>query len=715
MEEQNRIEDSMEEMETEERGTEQAREWLETDPEAEGEAEGIDRKTVKYKRKKDNPRTGKDMWNQDSGKSGRFRLTGCLGAKIVAFFLLALSGIIGFWGLIGCVYMAESGFYEGSLTDVLGRELQSPSSTAMFEVVGYIEQGDIMEATAYCRERNVGVELIQEDAEGKERIVWSTWDGDDTKYMTEMYLRLELRQDKVSVDGARLQDGEEYLVRAHVDSSFPIEDNFRRLAETVTRVYDARFVLIGVTAAAIFLCILLFVFLMCGAGHQNGREGVVPGVLAAIPLDVLTLVFGFGTVLVGFAGLNVARNLSTVTEMVALSLMGSLLAVWGTMYCMEVAVRLKRGKCFRYSVIYWVLRGCFRACRFLGRGFLSLLRDLPLVLTVVAAYLGLCMLELIILIMASRAGEMASVLWLMEKAALFVVVVYVALACRKLLKAGEALAEGQGDYKVDTSRLVWGFKEHGEDLNSLGQGISRAVAERMRSERLKTELITNVSHDLKTPLTSIISYVDLLKRLHIQEEPARGYIDILDSKAQRLKQLTDDLVEASRISSGSIELEKEKLNLTELLNQGIGEFSERLEESSLQVVFEDGDVPAYIYADSRRMWRVVENLFNNICKYAMEGTRVYIQTTKQEGRIEVSIKNISRQQMSVRPEELTERFIRGDSSRSTEGSGLGLSIAKSLVQVHGGSFEILMDGDLFKVLLAFPEYSESPADDTGAR
>ncbi len=329
MEEQNRIEDRMEEMETEERGTKQAREWLETDPEAEGEAEGMDRKTMKYKRNKDNPRTGKDMRNQDSGKSGRFRLTGCLGAKIVAFFLLALSGIIGFWGLIGCVHMAESGFYEGSLTDVLGRELQSPSSTAMFEVVGYIEQGDIMEAKAYCRERNVGVELIQEDAEGKERVVWSTWDGDDTKYMTEMYLRLQMQQDNVSVDGGRLWDDEEYLVRAHVDSSFPIEDNFRRLAEMVTRVYDARFVLIGVTAAAIFLCILLFVFLMCGAGHQNGREGIVPGVLAAIPLDVLTLVFGFGAVLVGFAGLNVVWNLSTVTEMVALSLMGSLLAVWG--------------------------------------------------------------------------------------------------------------------------------------------------------------------------------------------------------------------------------------------------------------------------------------------------------------------------------------------------------------------------------------------------
>ena len=183
----------------------------------------------------------------------------------------------------------------------------------------------------------------------------------------------------------------------------------------------------------------------------------------------------------------------------------------------------------------------------------------------------------------------------------------------------------------------------------------------------------------------------------------------MDSKAQRLKQLTDDLVEASRISSGSIVLEKEKLNLTELLNQGIGEFSEKLEECGLQVIFEEDDTAAYIYADSRRMWRVVENLFNNICKYALEGTRVYIDMVKVEANIQVSIKNISRQQMSVRPEDLAERFIRGDSSRTTEGSGLGLSIAKSLVQVHGGSFEIHMDGDLFKVVISFPEYSENPA------
>jgi len=193
-------------------------------------------------------------------------------------------------------------------------------------------------------------------------------------------------------------------------------------------------------------------------------------------------------------------------------------------------------------------------------------------------------------------------------------------------------------------------KELAIAVNNIGEGIRKAVQTSMEDERMKTDLITNVSHDIKTPLTSIINYVDLLKRLKIDEEPAKGYIDILDGKAQRLKQLTDDLVEASKISSGSIVLENAKLNLTELFNQGIGEFSEKLEEGRLQVVFEGDDTPAYVFADSRRMWRVVENLFNNICKYAMEGTRVYIEMKNREGFITVSVKNISRQQMSIRPE-----------------------------------------------------------------
>ncbi len=268
------------------------------------------------------------------------------------------------------------------------------------------------------------------------------------------------------------------------------------------------------------------------------------------------------------------------------------------------------------------------------------------------------------------------------------------------------IRNGEVEYKLDAEALHGDNKEMADAVNNIGEGIRKAVRTSMKDEQMKTDLITNVSHDIKTPLTSIINYVDLLKRLKIEEEPAKSYIAVLDTKSQRLKQLTDDLVEASKISSGNIVLNWEMLNLTELLNQAIGEFLDKMEERKLQVVFESSNVPAIIYADSRRMWRIIENLFNNICKYAMEGTRVYVDSMIKDGYIEVSVKNISERQMNIHTEDLTERFIRGDSSRTTEGSGLGLYIAKSLTQVQKGEFEIRLDGDLFKVVLRFPEYVE---------
>lgn len=274
-----------------------------------------------------------------------------------------------------------------------------------------------------------------------------------------------------------------------------------------------------------------------------------------------------------------------------------------------------------------------------------------------------------------------------------------------IIEGIKRIRDGEVDYKLDLYALSGTNREMADAVNNIGEGIRKAVDTSIKDEQMKSDLITNVSHDIKTPLTSIINYVDLLKRLKIEEEPAKGYIDILDSKTQRLKQLTDDLVEASKISSGNIVLNMEKLNLTELLKQTIGEFSEKLEERNLQAVLEE-DIPAYIYADSRRMWRIIENLFNNICKYALENTRVYLNLSVGE-TIEFSIKNISERQMNMRGDELTERFIRGDSSRTTEGSGLGLFIAKSLTEVQGGTFEIQLDGDLFKVILSFPEYRAS--------
>jgi signal transduction histidine kinase len=268
------------------------------------------------------------------------------------------------------------------------------------------------------------------------------------------------------------------------------------------------------------------------------------------------------------------------------------------------------------------------------------------------------------------------------------------------------IRDGEVDYKLDVDSLSGTNRDMADAVNNIGEGIRKAVHTSMKDEQMKSDLITNVSHDIKTPLTSIINYVDLLKRLKIEEEPAKNYIDILDEKSQRLKQLTEDLLEASKISSGNITLNMEKLNLTELLNQTIGEFSEKLEERGLFVVFEDNNVPAYINADSRRMWRIADNLFNNIYKYALENTRIYVEISlAKEDWVELSIKNISASRMNIKGDELTERFIRGDSSRTTEGSGLGLFISKSLTEVQNGTFEIKLDGDLFKVILDFPQYT----------
>lgn len=287
---------------------------------------------------------------------------------------------------------------------------------------------------------------------------------------------------------------------------------------------------------------------------------------------------------------------------------------------------------------------------------------------------------------------------------------------RQIIDCMNKIEGGDFSYKIPTQIM------HGDNLvmanavNSIGDSIKKAVETSTKDERLKADLITNVSHDIKTPLTSIINYVDLLKREDTGNEKIKGYVKVLDEKSQRLKQLTEDLVEASKISSGNIVLNITRINMSELIQQTIGEFSDKFDASGLTVIVENSAENPYISADSRRIWRVVENLFNNACKYAMTGTRVYISIsniTSVNGKqqLQTVIKNISASALNCDPDELTERFIRGDTSRTTEGSGLGLSIAKSLTQLQKGSFRIVLDGDLFKAVLLFDSYEEKEEKD----
>ncbi|MCR4616868.1 MAG: HAMP domain-containing histidine kinase [Lachnospiraceae bacterium] len=280
---------------------------------------------------------------------------------------------------------------------------------------------------------------------------------------------------------------------------------------------------------------------------------------------------------------------------------------------------------------------------------------------------------------------------------------------RNALKDGiKRISAGEVDYKIKTEELLPYNRPLAEDINHAGEAIKSAVNTSLKDEKMKSDLITNVSHDLKTPLTSIINYVNLLKDENITEEPAADYIKTLEEKSTRLKQLLIDLIDASRLSSGTTEVNYSDIRITELLHQIIAEFSDKLEEAGLSVVF-DGETKANIRADGRHMWRLMDNLFENVCKYSLSGTRVYVAVREIKSdnnlsnadKILISIKNVSAAPNNLQGSELTERFIRGDASRSSEGSGLGLYIAKSLTELQNGTFEVIADGDLFRVDIVF--------------
>lgn len=303
-------------------------------------------------------------------------------------------------------------------------------------------------------------------------------------------------------------------------------------------------------------------------------------------------------------------------------------------------------------------------------------------------------------------GSRSEMITMMMFAAEALACVYVArraLGRQRIHDGLNRIADGEVDYQIPLQGLYGEQLEIAERINTIGEGLDAAVEKSMKSERLKTDLITNVSHDIKTPLTSIINYIDLLKRENFTDPKIQGYLEVLEAKAQRLKTLTEDVVEASKVSSGNISLEYMNINLVEMIQQTSGEFEEKFAKRNLKEILSLPEKEAVIRVDGRRMWRVLENIYNNAAKYAMEGTRVYGNLAVTEKEVIFSLKNISEQPLNIDADELTERFIRGDISRSTEGSGLGLSIAKSLTQMQGGTFELYLDGDLFKVTIRFPK------------
>ena len=458
--------------------------------------------------------------------------------------------------------------------------------------------------------------------------------------------------------------------------------------------------LIWAAALCLALAIALFLFLLCAAGHRRDTDEIRASFVEKIPFDLFTVVIGIAGAGVLYMFVEILDHLTRdiplrLAVAAILFVIGTLL---GLLWCMSFAVRVKQRTLVKGTVCYKLCRLLWRAVKAVWGWLVMLVRSLPLVwrgllIFAAAAFVGL------LLAVGNRRDAIS--LWLAANILLAPFVVWALAVSDRLRRGAKEIANGNTGYAVPTKYLFGECKEHAEDLNRIQSGISRAVEERLRSERMKTELITNVSHDIKTPLTSIISYVDLLSKEEIGNEQAREYIEVLQRQSARLKKLTDDLVEASKASSGTLSVTIEDCELGVMLEQAAGEYGEKLAERNLELVLRrpEGEVKAR--ADARHTQRIFDNLMNNILKYALPGTRVYLELKETENGPTVIFRNTSRSEIVQSPEELTERFVRGDASRSSEGSGLGLSIARSLAELQGGSLAVTVDGDLFKVTLGF--------------
>lgn len=456
--------------------------------------------------------------------------------------------------------------------------------------------------------------------------------------------------------------------------------------------------------SAIFLVLsaVLFVFLMMSAGRKEDIEEIVLGGLNRLPFDLYAAaLITLGLLIGGALAEETGWDYYDVFSLAALCLLIITATVFVLALCMTIAARVKAGKWWRNTVIYRLIMLLRRLIKAIWRGVKALVLSLPITWKAVLAYVSFILLNLVLIIFGFLEAPFFLFLAAVLDVAVLVRIVFVTLQYKKLIRTGHEIAGGDMSSSVDTSKMWGELKQHGDDLNSISLGVSRAVDERMRSERFKTELITNVSHDLKTPLTSIVNYVDLLKKENIENERAREYIEVLDRQSEKLRKLTVDLVDASKASSGAVTVNRERLELGELIEQCSGEYGERLTKAGLELVCSVPDKETIIVADGRLLWRVLDNLMQNVIKYSLPGTRTYLTLERSGGRALLSIKNISREQLNIPADELLERFVRGDASRASEGSGLGLSIAKSLTELMGGTLELFLDGDLFKAVIGF--------------
>ena len=505
-------------------------------------------------------------------------------------------------------------------------------------------------------------------------------------------------------------DAKNYIYASAVDTTYPIKDNFYEQNHIFDK-YGARTKAIGtVGMLAVMAYFAILILLTIGAGKVEDTEEIQmtrfdhmktePAALTVIVAWVVPVSLGINVTSMKDSGgmrVMVQDRMQHLPEIMMVCLLAVFTSAMFLFGYLSLVRRIKAKTVWKNSILRWILvfiRDIFRNMRYLWKTIIGFgvffVLHWSILLFIYWAVNDTLMPDPIMFFLLGI--DVAAFIYLVERTK----------GITRIKTGIDRIAGGEVDYQIPVQGLKEEQREMAEQINSIGEGLDAALAKNMKSERLKTDLITNVSHDIKTPLTSIINYVDLLKQEHFEDPKIQRYIEVLEQKSQRLKTLTEDVVEASKVSSGNINLEFMNINLVEIIQQTSGEFTEKFAARDLQEVLNLPKEEVVIRADGRRLWRVLSNIYNNAAKYAMKGTRVYADIWKEDGAAYFSLKNISEQPLNIPADELTERFIRGDVSRSTEGSGLGLSIAQSLTEMQGGTFALYLDGDLFKVTITFP-------------
>ncbi len=615
--------------------------------------------------------------------------------KVVCIFLATIIFIITGVMTAAFIGVAAFGGLWGSDENIKQSIAESYLNSQSYQVFYYYTDNNGTGLEDYLADKNYYCTLYDE----KENILFNNYNGElifaehYDEYEHTEYFTVENPHEDIP------QKTTVYYMKLYAKTEFSEKDLYTFVMGIVDYCFENRWTFLIFSVINIVFVIALIIFLCTVVGRKDAVSEPKRNFVDRIPYDIFITLYVLFAIL-EFLLIEESFYSSTIVTIICLSAVIIADFPLILLFILSTASRIKTNTLFKNNVLYYVIRFL---CKILRNAFLWLkyiISNLAFVPKTVIA-LSVFVIFNYILFSASVFNSDAIIILTLEFLVIVPLAIYYVICLRNLQKAGEKIAKGDFEHRVDLKFLRGNLLSFGKHLNNIGKGMESAVSNEIKSERLKTELITNVSHDIKTPLTSIINYVDLIKKENPENEKVNEYIAVLDKQSSRLKKLIEDLIEASKASTGNIAVNYEPCELGVLLTQTAGEYEERAQKNGLEILIEKDENPIMIMADGRHLWRIFDNLMNNICKYSQKGTRVYLSLKKFNNKAVVTFRNISKTSLNISSDELMDRFVRGDSSRNTEGSGLGLSIARSLVELQNGKMILNIDGDLFKVLITF--------------